>query len=392
MMPISFPRTTILGLPLAALVLAACSAPAPPPAVPKPVRVQPAALAPAVDEASFTGAVRARVESDLSFRVGGKVLRRAVDVGQRVRAGELIAALDAEDYGLGLAAAINQQQAAQVEAEQAASDARRFAALLAEGAISEGDAERQRARAAAARERLDQAARGVALARNRGDYAALRAPFDGVVTSMRLEVGQVVGEGQPVVSLARDGEREIVVDLPESRVQRAQSSSATAALWTAEGRRFAVSLRELAPLASPVTRTYRARYRIGGIGGIGADAPPMELGMTAIVFLAERNAAHTQPVARLPASSLHQHDGRPAVWAVGSDGRLVLVPVQLVRFGQDEVQLAGLADGQLVVTAGTQKLAEGMAVSAVDAQGRTVAHAPPGDAALATAQSRGAPR
>lgn len=389
MMPISFPRTTILGLPLAALILAACSAPAPPPAAPKPVRVQPAALAPAVDEASFTGAVRARVESDLSFRVGGKVLRRAVDAGQRVRAGELIAALDAEDYGLGLAAAINQQQAAQVEAEQAASDARRFAVLLAEGAISAGDAERQRARAAAARERLDQAARGVALARNRSDYAALRAPFDGVVTSMRLEVGQVVGEGQPVVSLARDGEREIVVDLPESRVQRARSSSATAALWTAEGRRFAVSLRELAPLASPVTRTYRARYRIDRVG---ADAPPMELGMTAIVFLAERDAAHTQPVASLPASSLHQRDGRPAVWAVGSDGRLVLVPVQLVRFGQDEVQLAGLADGQLVVTAGTQKLAEGMAVSAVDAQGRTVAHALPGDAALATAQSRGALR
>ncbi len=388
MHPTSFLRKTERTLPLmvATLALAACSQTAPLPAPPKPVRVQPVVLTAPAGEASFTGAVRARVESDLAFRVGGKVIRRAVDAGQRVRAGDVIAELDAADTWLGLAAAINQQQAAQVDAEQAASDARRFASLLAEGAVSAGDAERQRARADAARERLDQAQRTVELARNRNTYAVLRAPFDGVATAVRLDVGQVVAEGQPVVSLAKDGEREIVVDIPESRVQRARQLAASAALWSADGGRFAVSLRELSPLASPVTRTYRARYRVG------ADAPAMELGMTAVVFLAERDAAAVPPVATLPASALHQRDGQPAVWTVDADGRLALAPVQLVRAGQDEVQLAGLSAGQLVVTAGTQKLAAGMTVAAVDAQGRAVAQAARTAGALATADAVGGVR
>lgn len=349
------------------LLLAACSNPVATVAPPKPVRVQPVVLAAADRQESFTGAVHARVESDLAFRVGGKVVQRHVEVGQQVRAGQVIAELDATDFGLGVAAALNQQQAAAVDAEQAASDAARFARLLDEGAVSQGDVERQRARADAARERLDQARRQVELARNRAAYATLRAPFDGVVTALRLEAGQVVSEGQPVATLAAAGEREIVIDLPESRVVAAKRSAATASLWASDGARFAVTLRELSPSASSATRTYRARYRVG------PDAPPMELGMTATVWVGAGGDARRSSVATLPASALFHRDGHAAVWTVEGNGSApTLVPVEVVGYGQDEVQVTGLAAGQLVAIAGVQKLSPQMKVVAVDSADRPV--------------------
>ena len=391
-------RAVLVPAVTAALLLGACSKPAQPIAAPKPVRVQAVALSAARPDDSYTGAVRARVESVLAFRVGGKVLRRLVDVGQPVRAGSVIAELDGADYELGADAAIHQQEAAAVDAEQAAADAARFARLLADGAMSQGDAERQRARADAARERLDQARRQVELARNRAVYAVLRAPFDGVVTALHVEAGQVVGEAQPVVTLAKLGEREIVIDIPESRVLAAKrATAATASLWAGDGARFKVALRELSPVASAATRTYRARYRIG------SDAPPMELGMTATVWLEESAAGSAVSadarVATLPASALHQRDGAAAVWTVAPGaGTPTLVPVQVIRYGEEQVQLTGLSEGQLVVTAGVQKLFPGMSVVAVNAEGRPLdgaVAALPGEAAphaLAAAASSTATR
>jgi len=378
----TFSPTRLVPFALAAstaLLLAACSKPGATVTPPKPVRVQPVVLTAADKQESFTGAVRARVESDLAFRVGGKVIQRLVEVGQQVRAGQVIAELDAADYGLGVAAALNQQQAAAVDAEQAASDAARFARLLSEGAVSQGDVERQRARADAARERLDQARRQVELARNRAGYAVLRAPFDGVVTALRLEAGQVVSEGQPVATLAAKGEREIVIDVPESRVLATKRSTATASLWASDGARFAVALRELSPIASAATRTYRARYRVG------ADAPPMELGMTATVWLGAGGDARRPAVATLPASALVHRDGRAAVWNVDANGgATTLVPVEVIAYGQDDVQVTGLATGQLVAVAGVQKLTPQMKVVAVDGDDKPVlAQAAP---ALAAAQ------
>lgn len=364
------------------VVLAACSKPQPPAPPPKPVRAMPVVLTTDHDGASFTGAVRARVESDLAFRVGGKVVRRHVEVGERVKAGDPIATLDAADYDLGLQAALAQQQAASVDAAQAAADAERFARLLADGAMSAGDVERQRARADAARERLTQAQRQVELARNRASYAVLRAPFAGVVTQLRVEAGQVVAEGQPVAGLAADGEREIVVDVPESRIAQLRTASASASLWSGGGERFPVALREVSPVAAPGTRTYRARYRVvervvERRGEATADA--LRLGMTATVWLDAGPGTHGKsaaPVALLPASALHHRDGQPAVWTIDrSSGAPARVPVTVVRFGQDEVAVTGLASGQWVATAGVQKLAEGMRVAAVSEDGRALADA-----------------
>ncbi len=376
----------------AAWLLAACSKPAEIIAPPKPVRVQAVALTMAGNEDSYTGVVRARVETDLAFRVSGKVVRRLVDIGQQVREGSVIAELDAADYELGADAAIHQQEAAAVDAEQAASDAARFSRLAADGAVSMGEVERQRARADAAKERLDQARRQVELARNRAAYTVLRAPFDGVVSALHAEAGQVVGEGQAVVTLEKLGEREIVIDIPESRVLVAKSAAgAAASLWASDGVRFPVRLRELSPVASADTRTYRARYTIG------ADAPPMELGMTATVWLgAKSGGIAATRAATLPASALHHHDGAPAVWTVAPGGSApTLVPVQVLRYEQELVTVAGLHDGQLVVTAGVQKLFPGMNVLAVNAEGRPLAaavansHAP--QALVSAAPSAAAP-
>lgn len=367
-----------LALAGAVLAAAGCS-PSPqaqaPVAAPKPVRVQAAAAAHDASGDSLTGFVRARIESDLAFRVGGKVVRRYAEVGQVVRAGDPIAELDAEDYGLGLSAAEAQQQAAAVDAAQAESDAQRFERLQGDGAASQGDAERQRARADAAGRRLEQAARQVELARNRAGYSMLRAPFDGVIAALHVESGQVVAEGQPVATLERLGEREIVVEVPESRVLQARRSpSAIASLWAGEGTRFGVTLRELSPVASAATRTYRARYRIG------RDAPPMELGMTATVWIAatppDPAAGRVEAAVSLPASALFHQGSEPAVWVVdAARGRPVLSPVRVVRYAQDEVQVAGLRAGELVVTAGVQKLAADMPVVAVDGDGRPLAQA-----------------
>jgi RND family efflux transporter MFP subunit len=363
------PRAIGLALALSAGLLAACAKPVEPVMLAKPVRVQQITLAAAATDESYTGEVRARVESDVAFRVGGKVARREVEVGQRVRSGDVLARLDAQDYALGVSAALNQRQAAAVEAEQAAADAARFAKLAGQGFVSQAEAQRYRSRADAARERLEQATREAELARNREGYAALRAPFDGVVTALHIEVGQVVAEGQPVATLAALGEREIVIDIPESRVVQAKRTpAARASLWAGDGQRFVVTLRELSPIASSLTRTFRARY------SIGVDAPPTELGMTATVWLGTEAAGDARPVATLPASALHHADGEPAVWIVAADqGTPILAPVQVVRYGQDEVQVSGLRDGQLVVTAGVQKLAAGMRVVAVNDDGQPVA-------------------
>jgi RND family efflux transporter MFP subunit len=360
--PVSF------ALLLSSLAVAACSKAVETAAPPAPVRVQQVSLTAAVQEDSFTGAVRARVEADLAFRVSGKVVERAVDVGQRVHAGDVIAKLDPQDYLLGEAAANNQRQAAAADAELAASDVKRFASLSARGFVSRAEAERYRLRADAAREHLEQAKREAELARNRVAYTVLRASFEGLVTALHIEAGQVVAEGQAVVTVAALGEREIVIDVPESRVLAVQRRRASATLWAADPRRFAVTLRELSPAASAATRTYRARYRVG------PDAPQMELGMTATVWIANASPGDAPAVATLPASALHHQAGQPAVWTVSSAGAApILVPVQVLQYGQEEVQVTGLHEGQLVVTAGVQKLDPGMRVVPVGADGDPIA-------------------
>lgn len=357
------------------LTLTACEKPEPKVLPAKPVRVQRVILTDTAVEESFTGAVRARVETELAFRVGGKIVRRLVDSGQHVAAGEAIAQLDPEDYELAARAAENQYKAAIVEARNAASDEARFHRLMKEGFVSDASHERQKARADAARERVHQARRQLDLARNRASYSILRAPVSGVITSVHFEIGQVVAEGHAIATLAADGDREIVVDIPENRVARLHKARTSATLWASNGAHFAVTLRELSPVASNATRTYRARFRVDG------SAPEMRLGMTASIWLQVDNGSSS---ATLPASALHQQNGQAAVWILDPvASRVELAPVRVISYGQDEVRLAGLPNGALVVTAGTQKVNASLRVTAVDATGKPVNPTTPTAARLA---------
>lgn len=364
-------RTGLVGL---AAVLAACGAPPAPPSVPPAVYVSPVVNDAGQDRRVLSASLRPRVQAELAFRVGGKVTLRAVEVGQSVRAGQVLARLEIDDYELALQAALAQRRAAEVDATQAASDAARFNRLRTDGSVGAADAERQQARADAAAARLAQAERQVALARNRSGYAQLEAPFDGVVTALRFERGQVVGENQPVLTLARPRELELQADIPEALAAELPSWQATARVAGSGGPQFiALRLRELAPSAADTSRTFRARYALqspaGGHLRMGSTAelvlalpgirPGAELPVGALLATPAASTVGTE--GRLPPSSPNA-----TVWVVDpTRGTLTERPVHVLWVGTDRVRVAGLDDGAWVVSAGAQKLDAGMVVRPV---------------------------
>lgn len=366
-----------------AAMLGACSPkPAAPPVVPS-VFVSPVRNDSGAAQRVLFGSVRPRVEAELSFRTGGKVTARLVELGQSVRAGQALARIDPADYELALQAAAEQQRAAEVDAVQTASDAARFKRLVADGSVGAADAERQQARADAASARLAQAQRQSELARNRASYAVLTAPFDGVVTALRLEPGQVVDDKQAVLSLARPGELEVLVDVPESLVDGLKSWQASVLLAASAdapaSKPVQLRLRELAPSANAATRTTRARYALAA----APDNAALRMGMTAEVRLqqaARVSSAElplgallvTAAVAGTPSTATNGANGAvnanagPSVWLVEAQtGALKRQSVQLVSQSTDHVRVAGLPDGALVVTVGAQKLDAGLKVQPV---------------------------
>lgn len=364
--PIRLSLRTWLHLP-SALMLAACT-PATEPVKP----VQAVYVTPVhhdMDEAErrLSGTVGARFESELSFRVGGKITLRSVDVGQIVRQGQVLARLDEADLQLGLDVASEQWRASQVESEQASSDAARFRRLLSDGSVGAADLERQQARADAAVARLAQARSQFDLSRRRIGYATLTAPFDGVVTALRFEAGQVIAEAQPLITLARPSALDVVVDVPESLAPELQSYQAVARLTSQAGdgavRPLELRLRELAPTASAATRTFRARYTITTPGVSSASSTGLRLGNTVELLLRRGNAVAS---ARLPLGAVLSVTQSPTVWVVDPNaGTLTQSPVEVLSQTNDTVRVRGLAEGTLVVSVGAQKLDAAMKVRAV---------------------------
>jgi multidrug efflux system membrane fusion protein len=319
------------------------------------VRVQEVRGNGAVAESSYTGVVRARYESDLAFRVGGKVVSRHVELGERVRAGQPLFRLDMEDYELALKAAEADLAAAEAEVEYVTAEDARRQRLGDRRVIPAAEVEKGRADRDMAVGRRDRAVKALALARNRLSYCTLAADADGVVTELPGEAGLVVVEGQPVARLARDGGLEAVVSLPENRVDVARTALARVTLWSAPDVSLPAVLREVSPSADPLTRTYQARFALSGAG------PGVELGMTATVYL---TPADSTPGFVLPLSSLLRQSDRPAVWVVGREaGRPTLTPVEVREYRQESVVIAaGVKPGDLVVTAGVQKIDPGVVV------------------------------
>jgi RND family efflux transporter MFP subunit len=307
----------------------------------------------------YFGSVQARYEVDQAFRVGGKVVSRKVDVGQKVRQGDVIAVLDDTDYKLAVEAAQQQLVAAEAQARQAQSDRQRLNALKIDGSVSPSDDEKAQSNAQTTRATAKAEAQKLELARNRLRYTTLRASQDGVVTGVKFEVGQVVTEGQPIVSIANEGEPEIVVDVPENYVADFTGSHYTAWLASAPEQTFDVVLRELSPQAAAQTRTFRARLK-------PATPRPLPLGATATLVV-ERPLGEV-PAAMIPASAITQNKGQPAVWVVHREGNepvgtVELLGVSVHGYRNDEVLVSGPPAGVRVVTAGVQKMAPGLKVA-----------------------------
>src|SRR5499427_10197428 len=248
---------------LSALLVAGCEAnTAPAVKLDRPVQVQRVAFADAETRREFVGVVRARYETDLGFRVAGKIVTRVVNVGDSVRVGDVVARLDPEDLRLQVQSAEAELAAATSNLAQASADYERYAKLKTNGWASTADFDRKKAASDEAQGRLDRARRALDLARNQLGYADLKADADGVITATLAEPGQVVAIGQAVARLAHRGEKEALVALPETWLAEARTSKATVRLWSDPDRSFAANLRELSPQADPATRTYAARFTI----------------------------------------------------------------------------------------------------------------------------------
>jgi RND family efflux transporter MFP subunit len=338
------------------------------------VRVMAVAEAATRQLRSFTGVVAARYETALGFRVGGKIESRAVEVGQEVRAGDLLFSLDSADYRAAVSAAEATLAAAQAQAVQTAADEKRQAQLLAQGWTTQAAYDRFKAAAEAAANQARAAADHLVLARNDLSYAELRAPHDGIVTTLRAEAGQVVPVGQPVLTLVRPGDREALVTIPEGQIADIRTWTATASFWGRGGAPEAAVLREVAPQADPGSRTYAVRF------SLPESAGSAELGSTVTVQLSRETKGTT---ATVPATAVLFRDGAPIVWRLDATGdRVQAIPVRVDRLGAETADIGGLSAGDRIVTLGVHRLDEGVRIRVVEGP------ASPAAAATASTETR----
>ena len=211
-------------------------------------------------ERSFVGTIKPRVETDMGFRVPGKVAKRLVEVGQTVDIGQPLATLDEVDLKLQAEQAEAEFRAATGVLGQASASEQRAKDLRAKGWTTDAQMDSARAAADEARARLNRAERSVELTKNSLSYATLVADTRGVVTATLVEPGQVVASGQTAVRVARFAEKETVVAIPETLLGRAKDGTATVTLWSEPNKKYTAKLREVAPSADPATRTYLAKF------------------------------------------------------------------------------------------------------------------------------------
>jgi RND family efflux transporter MFP subunit len=346
-----------LGLALG--TLAACNQITAEPAAPqRPVLVTAVHYQRQSADRSFVGTVRPRIESDLGFRVAGKVQKRLVEVGMAVAVGQPLATLDPVDLKLQAEQAEAEQRAATGVLTQAAAAETRAIELKQKGWTTQAQVDQAQATADEARARLNRAERSVELTRNSLSYATLVADAPGVVTATLIEPGQVVAAGQTAIRVARLAEKEVVVAIPETMLARARSGDARVAVWSNARKSYVATLRELAPSADATTRTYLAKFSIPQ-----AD-DDVALGMTATLSLSDTASA---PVARLPLSALFDQGDGPSLYVADvTSGAVTRKRVVVKAYASDNVLVeSGVEEGADVVVAGVQKLDPGQKVRVV---------------------------
>jgi RND family efflux transporter MFP subunit len=305
---------------------------------------------------TFTGIVEARVQSDLGFRVAGKILERSVDVGQRVQKGQPLMRLDPEDLRLSAAAQQANVEAARAKYTQAKADETRSAMLVKSGVISPREYDQDRAALDSAKAQLEAAEAQARVSNNSSEYAILLADADGVIVRTLSEPGQVVAAGQTVIQLAHDGPREALINLPEG-VRPDLGTIASARLY-GQDKMYQARLRQLSDAADPASRTFEARYVLEG------EAASAPLGSTITITFVGKQTSGNKSI-RLPVGAVYDRGSGPGVWIVDDKSEVKFRAVQIASIGQEEVVVSdGVGAGEKVVALGAHLLHEGQVVSA----------------------------
>ena len=355
-------KKTLLLLAATLALVAACSKPPPSEEPVRAVKVLTVGVNPFSAGYEFSGEVKAQLESRIGFRVGGKIIKRQAELGQRVVAGQVLAQLDPQDYRLAADAARAQLQVAATNRDLAAADYKRYAVLKEQNFISGAELERRESVLKAAQAQVDQAQSQLAVQGNQANYAVLKADVAGVVTAIEAEPGQVVTAGTPVVRIAADGPRDVVFSVPEDKVAgikpgmavkvRGWAQDANAPMATAK-------VREVSASADPATRTFQVKLALQN----AAVSPA--LGATVYVLPEGLGGVQGVPVIKLPTSALRQDGQASAVWLL--DKATMTVKSQTVQIatadGNEAVIAAGLQPGMLVVSAGVHVLSPGQKVT-----------------------------
>jgi RND family efflux transporter MFP subunit len=325
----------------------------------RPVRAVTLSLVALQGGAELPGEIRPRVESRVGFQVTGRISSRRVELGQRVKKGDVLAALDPADFKLSAAAAAEQLNAAQVERDQQRADIKRFEDLHRQGFISGAELERRRAQLDAAEARYRQAAAQADVSSNQAAYAVLRAPAAGVISAIDAEVGQVMASGQSVVRIAGEGDKEVAIAIPEARLEQLRAiPDVLVTLWAHEAE-VKGRIREIAPIADAATRTFAARVTL-------IDPPPdIALGMTATVRFI---APPTRPMLTVPLSALLREGEATYLWRLDRQAMTVSKsPVVVAGISDNAVIIgSGAQAGDTIVTAGVHLLQPGQKVKLLD--------------------------
>ena len=344
------------------LGLAGCSRQEP---AAEPVRaVRTMLVAPATAGASYeyAGEIRPRVESRLSFRVGGKIVERSANLGDTVRVGQTLARLDPRDLRLGEDVARAGMASADVNLKQAEADFKRYRDLRDQGFISSAELERRETSLKVAQAQLEQARAQSGVQGNQARYAALVADAGGVITGVDAEAGMVVSSGAPVLRIAHDGPRDVVFSVPEDKIAMIRALAASGGtvrvrLWSAGAADLVARIREISAAADPATRTFLVKADLGS-ASTGAG---LSIGQTATIAI---DSPRLAGIAKVPLSSLKEDHGGSTVWVV--EPASMTVAQRSVRVGaaegNDAVVLAGLTAGDRVVTAGVHVLSPGQKV------------------------------
>src|SRR5438094_5077950 len=312
------------SLAFAVFALAGCNEKAAETAAPgRPVLIATVHYEAETPERSFVGTIRPRIETDMGFRVPGEVARRLLEGGKTVALGQPLATRDEVDLKLQAEQAEAEFRAATGVLAQAGAAEQRAKDLRAKGWTTDAQMDQSRAAADEARARLNRAQRSVELTNNSLSYATLVADTRGVVTATLVDPGQVVASGQTAIRVARFAEKEAVVAIPETLLSRAKDGVATVTLWSEPNKKYAAKLREIAPAADPMTRTYLAKFSLPDAG------ENVSLGMTATLTLAD---PATERVARLPLSSLYSQGGSPSLYIVDASVDVTLKPVAVKSY------------------------------------------------------------